>query len=90
MYHKKYPLNLNYLYPLCKQANIGDACIPFLYNLFHKRTPIEVFYRTLFYLIGNYNRKIVISYITQKCTLIPSRLRGRGVEVFYRTLFYFV
>ncbi len=40
------------------------------------------------YLIGNYYFFVVISYITQKCTLIPSRLRGRGVEVFYQTLFY--
>jgi len=43
----------------------------------------------LFYLIGIYCIYGVNSYITQKCTLIPSRLRGRGVDVFVKTLFYY-
>ena len=38
--------------------------------------------RCIFYLIGNYYFYVVISYITNKVYLNPSRVRGRGVEVF--------
>jgi len=39
-----------------------------------------------FYLIGNYYFYVVISYITQKCTLIPQDW-GQGVDVFFLNTF---